>query len=226
MVSVLKENWRDLGEVIFNLCETNYLQPRRVFRSGRIDFCTWNDLGSPQTILNLRTEADQQSAEFVERAVAFVHVPAEDRTEIYDVRSKSTKEWLAALMNVFIRSKYPLLVHCRRGRDRTGMVCALLLMALDVPFEIIVKEFQYSLSPSDQDQMDLFQAAIKSLQFPKPSSKSWKAKDDCRESKTPSVLLQDYFKHLVNVQALRDKLLEVVSPNEAPSAQATLVERE
>jgi len=35
----------------------------------------------------------------------------------------------------------PLLVHCSAGKDRTGIAIALLLAALDVPHETIIKDY-------------------------------------------------------------------------------------
>lgn len=60
MVTRLMDNWRDVGREVYELVgpESAPLGPRRIFRCGRIDFCSHSDLGHPRTILNLRKDPD------------------------------------------------------------------------------------------------------------------------------------------------------------------------
>lgn len=45
-------------------------------------------------------------------------------------------------MRVFAKHRtLPALVHCAHGKDRTGVVIMLLLMACDVPHEAIVQDY-------------------------------------------------------------------------------------
>ncbi|NWG52309.1 MAG: tyrosine-protein phosphatase [Hydrogenophilaceae bacterium] len=41
-----------------------------------------------------------------------------------------------------VKSDGPALVHCAAGKDRTGILCALTLLALDVPEEAIVEDYE------------------------------------------------------------------------------------
>jgi len=35
----------------------------------------------------------------------------------------------------------PVLIHCTAGKDRTGIICAVLLSALGVPDDIVVRDY-------------------------------------------------------------------------------------
>ncbi|MGI4746595.1 MAG: tyrosine-protein phosphatase [Janthinobacterium lividum] len=43
----------------------------------------------------------------------------------------------------------PMLVHCHAGKDRTGFVCALMLLALDVPLEAVMDDYMLTASRYD-----------------------------------------------------------------------------
>lgn len=52
---------------------------------------------------------------------------------------------LATLFHLFSSSTtYPTLIHCTQGKDRTGIVIALLLFLLDVPMEAINHDYRLS----------------------------------------------------------------------------------
>ncbi|KAM0411720.1 hypothetical protein ACHAPD_009937 [Fusarium lateritium] len=57
---------------------------------------------------------------------------------------QSTKEIHEALSLYAAPSALPSIVHCTQGKDRTGLICALVLMILDVPISAI--EYDYGLS--------------------------------------------------------------------------------
>ncbi|MGJ4889653.1 tyrosine-protein phosphatase [Bradyrhizobium sp. HKCCYLRH3099] len=46
-----------------------------------------------------------------------------------------------ALFDHLIQDDAPLVIHCTAGKDRTGVACALILQALDVPHEIILQDY-------------------------------------------------------------------------------------
>ena len=54
-------------------------------------------------------------------------------------------EWMGPrLRSLFVHiadNKVPMIVHCAAGKDRTGIAIALLLAALDVPQETIVRDY-------------------------------------------------------------------------------------
>jgi protein tyrosine phosphatase (PTP) superfamily phosphohydrolase (DUF442 family) len=80
------------------------------------------------TVLNLRGGSDSDSWYVAELAntrklgVDFYDVPL-----VATVRP--TRQQLLTVLDVLDRCKYPLLIHCKAGSDRTGLVSALYLMS-------------------------------------------------------------------------------------------------
>ncbi|KAF4973531.1 hypothetical protein FSARC_195 [Fusarium sarcochroum] len=61
-----------------------------------------------------------------------------------DTMDQSTREICEALSLYTNPSALPSIVHCTQGKDRTGLICALVLMILDVPIPAI--EYDYGLT--------------------------------------------------------------------------------
>ncbi|EXK99762.1 hypothetical protein FOQG_00179 [Fusarium oxysporum f. sp. raphani 54005] len=61
-----------------------------------------------------------------------------------DTIDQSTREIREALSLYANQAALPSIVHCTQGKDRTGLICALVLMILDVPVSAI--EYDYALS--------------------------------------------------------------------------------
>ena len=57
----------------------------------------------------------------------------------------------------------PLFVHCLSGKDRTGIVIGIILMLLNIPLEIILKEFLLSVGDV---RRDLFINAMEGIGIP------------------------------------------------------------
>ena len=89
--------------------------------------------------------------------VDYIHVPLSAVTMI-------TAEQLEDLYEVFDRARKPLLIHCRRGVDRTGMVTALYLLekgyskreALEM-FSFIKYGYMEWLFPSPKRFIEIYQ---------------------------------------------------------------------
>jgi protein tyrosine phosphatase (PTP) superfamily phosphohydrolase (DUF442 family) len=106
------------------------LDPGLVYRSaqpgpGLVRLVRERELAS---ILNLRggSPSDSWYADEVRTArnegVAFQDVPM-------SAGRRPTRDELRALLDFFDRCRYPVLIHCKSGADRTGLACALYLMA-------------------------------------------------------------------------------------------------
>ena len=55
------------------------------------------------------------------------------------------RRWLNAVATVIAEAPgVPILVHCASGKDRTGVVVAVLLLTLGAPREVIVEEYLLS----------------------------------------------------------------------------------
>lgn len=75
----------------------------------------------------------------------------------YDTLDYCQPELANALNLLSQQSTYPTLVHCTQGKDRTGMVSALLLFLLEVPLEAISYDYTMSekeLLPAREKMLD------------------------------------------------------------------------
>lgn len=119
----------------------------RLLRCGAIDFCSFNELRRPKTIVNLRMGEECSITEsLVSNGVKLLHVPAENSLEKYDTSDSKVQSWLQEVVGLFAQDDiaFPVLIHCRSGKDRTGVVVAALLSLLGVPDPLIMREFLLS----------------------------------------------------------------------------------
>lgn len=118
-----------------------------LLRCGAIDSCTFEELRRPKSIINLRMGEDGNlDASLAANEVVLKHIPADNSLEKYDTTNREVQEWLQSVVHAFESDDlaFPVLLHCRSGKDRTGVVVALLLALLDVPEALIVREFTLS----------------------------------------------------------------------------------
>jgi protein-tyrosine phosphatase len=110
------------------------------------------DLGSPRSILNLRRGVDPSHLD----GITYMHVPAEDGVENYDTRHRRVKQWLTKALCVLASPEvpWPIYVHCTSGRDRTGVIVAAALLAIDVPRQVVAEEYMLS-DGADRASIDL-----------------------------------------------------------------------
>lgn len=102
------------------------VEPGKIYRSAQPDWenplFDKNLLGI-KTVLNLREHSEKEE---VEKASIFsVEFPLNVFTNI----KISDFDHMVGLINATIHQ--PILVHCRQGHDRTGVICACYRMAID-----------------------------------------------------------------------------------------------
>lgn len=156
-------NARDLGS------EGGMVQPGRIYRMGRHEWITemgwrqaWEqgvrtviDLRNPFelgrrasdppvrqevldrfTVVNLPTE-DQSDEEFMTLSGPYLNTP-----EHYRDNLTRWPEKFAGIAHAFVSAPDGgVVIHCAAGRDRTGMVIALLLSAAGVPYSVISADY-------------------------------------------------------------------------------------
>ena len=152
-------NFRDLGG--YQTGDGRRVRWRRLFRSDALHHLSDADLRHVRDELGVRTLVDLRSS--VERAseaasplaappVQVHHVPLFDRertghaptlplAEIYLLLLRFAREPIARAVRVLAASDEPALFHCAAGKDRTGIVAAVLLGALGVRDEDIVEDY-------------------------------------------------------------------------------------
>ncbi|WP_438017712.1 tyrosine-protein phosphatase [Sorangium sp. So ce315] len=136
-------NYRDVGDALGLWFDVSPIPAGRLLRGGRFDaMTTAGDLGSPGTILNLRRGPDPGHL----AGVTYVHVAADDDVENYDTRQRRVRTWLNKALSALATPDvgWPVYVHCTSGRDRTGVVIAAALLAIDVPRQVVAEEYMLS----------------------------------------------------------------------------------
>lgn len=149
-------NIRDVGLAIFSLDGSSgsfpaTLRSGRLLRGPVIEGRTFEEVGRPKTIINLRPLADllEKTAgpwpAEVQSSLLLLHCPTVDPLKQYDTPCPAVRGWLSNVLRLFERPlAAPVLLHCRMGRDRTGVAVAALLLTLGVPEELIITEFLLS----------------------------------------------------------------------------------
>ena len=135
-------NFREVGESVNFLAAQTLLPEGKIFRCGRLDYVSsTTEVCSPRTIISLRKCKDELSL-----AAKIFNFPFPNNYEKYETNNDDVRQWLNKVIQVFEDRQlgYPVLIHCALGKDRTGVVIAALLKILDVPEEIIIKEYLLS----------------------------------------------------------------------------------
>jgi protein-tyrosine phosphatase len=159
-------NFRDLGR--YATTDGRWTRPRLLFRADGPHALTTDDerrlrdLGLA-TIIDLRTREEVERGSYANHVTPVVrhHLPMMDVVldpdeivgwadpetvagryrEIFDENAGTIAEILAILSDA---SAYPALIHCSAGKDRTGIVAAVLLGLMRVPDDTIVADYVQS----------------------------------------------------------------------------------
>lgn len=135
--------------VIYNLYSTRIIRAvieGRIYRSGQLSENALKRLISEKnikSILNLRGEGDNLEWHMREKEIA-----EEKHIKLYNVAISSNElpecGKLMNILDIVLISERPLLVHCKRGVDRTGMVSALALaIEENPPLSELRKQFSF-----------------------------------------------------------------------------------
>jgi protein tyrosine/serine phosphatase len=156
-------NFRDLGGYATESGST--VRWRTVFRADGIHRLTIDDLAplGVRTVLDLRTPSElEERGRFTHDSVGYHHLPILETTWGPDALTHETDavEFLAdryiemlvsgrdaiarALHILAVPDALPLVFHCAAGKDRTGVVAALLLSVLGVADDEIADDYSLS----------------------------------------------------------------------------------
>jgi len=157
-------NFRDFGG--YRTVDGGRVRWRRLFRAGGLSELTPADLDVLRelgiaTVLDLRSTAEWESGRFPvhEIPVALHHLPLVE--EILDPARYTVPEGMLAaryqeiaqigatniaqaISIVADRECHPVVVHCLAGKDRTGVVVALILSLLGVDDETVAEDYALS----------------------------------------------------------------------------------
>ncbi|MDO5297102.1 MAG: tyrosine-protein phosphatase [bacterium] len=149
-------NARDLGGLP---TRNGYIKDAMIYRSGAFCYATAEDvakLGSLglNTIIDLRTKREIEKKEGPDRLpsgseIVTLHLPmafkGDTKIGRYYSYALDNDESVGGFFHALANPKsYPLLYHCSAGKDRTGVLTALLLELLGTPRPIIMEDYLQS----------------------------------------------------------------------------------
>ena len=131
-------NLRDVGETVNIIHGKEIMNEGMLFRGGTVnELFGETELPPVNTVMNLRTGKDR---EFESKRQ--IHIPAVDSVENYQTSNAKVRSWANRVVtSVCSQDGFPILVHCTAGKDRTGVIVALILRALGVKEQIIIEEY-------------------------------------------------------------------------------------
>mmetsp|Transcript_69325 Transcript_69325/g.137013 ORF Transcript_69325/g.137013 Transcript_69325/m.137013 type:complete len:388 (+) Transcript_69325:18-1181(+) len=217
---VLPFNWRDVGVALHSLGAAGFLPAGRILRCGLVDQQHWEDIGKPLTIINLRPEADIGPLE-MPSTVKLCHQPIDDNVDhiAYNTTDPRTVLWVRSVLECVQNAVPPILIHCRSGKDRTGVIVGALLMLLHnehgacLQLETIMRE--YALTTSDL-KTESFMEALAGLHM----QKGWHEGLDtdklrqvlCKSPHPPSVgMLEGRYVHQEEVHFLSETVKHLLA---------------
>ena len=179
-------NFRDIGG--YETGDGRRVRWGSVFRSDTLHRLTTADLERAlelgvRTVIDLRSAAELDESGRFGRAdeVAFHHLPLEEEVaaepperddrrtppgEIYVEMATAGTAAVANVLRVIAEAEHAVVFHCFAGKDRTGVVAALLLSSLGVPDEVIVADYELS-------NLSLARAVA----WAEPNDPEWAARD-------------------------------------------------
>lgn len=154
-------NFRDLGG--YPTADGRALRWRQVFRSDALHHLTRQDVARLRDelgigdVIDLRSSAELRTegrGALAHEAIRFHHVPLYDGetargapsremdlAERYALLADFAQRPIAAVIDTLAATDSPSVYHCAAGKDRTGVVSAILLSLLGVPDEVIVADY-------------------------------------------------------------------------------------
>lgn len=155
-------NFRDLGG--YPTADGRAVRWRQVFRSDALHHLTRPDLAHLRDeihlgmVIDLRSTGELRSegrGPLAHEPVAFHHLPLFDGqavktapaaadmtlTDRYFLLAEFAKEPIGKVVSLLAASAAPVVYHCAAGKDRTGVISAVLLGLLGVPDPVIIADY-------------------------------------------------------------------------------------
>ena len=128
---------RDVGETINIICGDEIMAENKLFRGGTVnELFDASELPDVSCILNLRRGPDKEF-----KGHKQIHIPAIDTIENYKTANRQVKNWANRVLSSLSDEIFPVLIHCTAGKDRTGVITALILLAIGIENDAIIEEY-------------------------------------------------------------------------------------
>jgi protein tyrosine/serine phosphatase len=155
-------NFRDLGG--YTTADGATVKWRTLFRADGVHRLTVDDLGplGVRTVLDLRTPMELERGRFTHDSIGYHHLPIFEETWSRESLDENTDpvtfladryiDMLATGRDAIARALHilgdeaslPLVFHCAAGKDRTGVVAAIVLSVLGVSDDDIATDYSLS----------------------------------------------------------------------------------
>lgn len=156
-------NFRDLGG--YETADGRRVRMGRLFRADGLQHLTGADVEELRDRRGLRAVVDLRSTREVEidglgplprEPVRYHHLPlfdgersdeerpSSDLSELYYLMLRFAREPIGRVVECLVAADAPAVFHCAAGKDRTGVVSAVILGALGVPDPVIVDDYAYT----------------------------------------------------------------------------------
>jgi protein tyrosine/serine phosphatase len=155
-------NFRDLGGYV--TADGGTVKWRTVFRADGVHRLSVDDLAplGVRTVLDLRTPAELERGRFTHDSIGYHHLPILDETwsreslagdsdpvpflaDRYVEMLVTGRDAIARALHIVADdASLPLVFHCAAGKDRTGVVAAILLSVLGVSDDDIADDYSLS----------------------------------------------------------------------------------
>ena len=138
--------------------------------------------GTTATILNAPVYADLQASEIppltIKPAAATTVAMQVQQLMIknYQAKPRASAPYLRTVFDMMIdNSRLPMLIHCTAGKDRTGFVVAIILLAIGIPEASVIADYEYTRERIGKRFLDVHIAAFeRSFGFvPNEESIAW-----------------------------------------------------
>jgi protein-tyrosine phosphatase len=145
-------NFRDVGEFINLIAGQHILPEKHIYRGGTIkSIFDPAVIGDPKTIFNLQKGPDHYLS-----GIRNIHFPISNDHEKYHTAEPEVRKWLREIVGTIDKGiTFPLYVHCLSGRDRTGVVIAVLLTICGVDSSHIIEEYHLSIGTERRNHIHI-----------------------------------------------------------------------
>ncbi|MCG3226701.1 MAG: tyrosine-protein phosphatase [Candidatus Heimdallarchaeota archaeon] len=154
-------NYRDLAKY------TSMIKPRMIYRSSHLAphcsedyFCELIEGFEIKTIIDLRWPTETNRFPYSEESIqniSYVNaplldtllnkkdvtrfIPFNEKGGFYEIIPKYFKSQIKSIFEQLVFVETPIVIHCWSGKDRTGMIVALILLLLDTSEEEILEDY-------------------------------------------------------------------------------------
>src|SRR3954447_14439180 len=163
-------NFRDLGG--YASSDGRHVRWRQLFRSNHLGQLTESDIATVRklgvrTAFDFRGRDERMTGLCAVDEITVHSVPIEPSVvpalrarvvagrltadDALDLMRESYRNYVRShtprfrvLFDHLLQDQAPLVIHCTAGKDRTGLACALMLHALDVPNDVILEDYLFT----------------------------------------------------------------------------------